>query len=343
MSGPILVSRLDSWGDVLLAGPAVRAAAGSGRPVHLLCGPRGREAADLLPGLAGVIEWPAPWMEPEPCPVMPCRHYAELAAEVSRRGITDALILGSSHQSPLPLALLLRWAGVTHIGAVSDEHGGSLLDVRIPGDLDPDLHEVERNLAVAAAMGFGRPDDVRLRVTVAASAADGRTVVVHPGASEPARTLAPPRWGQVASALARDGWRVLVTGRADEAHLTAAVAGDEPGVLDVGGRTSLRELAELIGTASAYVGGNTGATHLAAAMGTPSVVAFAPTVPLRRWHPWRVPHVVLGRQDVDCAGCRRPTCPLPRQACLDGVEVDHVVDAVASVVAFAREPLEATA
>ena len=45
----ILAVRLDSDGDVLLTGPAIRALAAAG-PVTLLCGPRGRQAAELLPG-----------------------------------------------------------------------------------------------------------------------------------------------------------------------------------------------------------------------------------------------------------------------------------------------------
>ena len=55
MSRHVLVARQDSMGDVLLAGPAVRAvAAGAGR-VTLLCGPRGREAGELLPGVDEVV------------------------------------------------------------------------------------------------------------------------------------------------------------------------------------------------------------------------------------------------------------------------------------------------
>ena len=55
MSRHVLVARQDSVGDVLLAGPAVRAvAAGAGR-VTLLCGPRGRAAAALLPGVDEVV------------------------------------------------------------------------------------------------------------------------------------------------------------------------------------------------------------------------------------------------------------------------------------------------
>ena len=359
--GGTLVVRLDNAGDVLLAGPAVRAVAGgSGAgPVRLLCGPRGRAAAELLPGVDEVLEWRAPWIDAEPPPVDRAATEA-LVAAVAGRGVERAVLLGSSHQSPLPLALLLRLAGVGHLTAVSHEYPGSLLDVRLRGD--PDVHEVERNLRVAEAAGFPRPPDDRLRVDLGAPrpardgdpAADpgrhhaphtsGRpapVVVVHPGASVPARTLAPERWRAVVKALVDDGWRVRVVGSPEEAVLTAGVAGEDAGVQNLGGATTLRELGSVIAEADVLVGGNSGPVHLAAAVGTPCVTAFAPTVPLRRWHPWRVPYVALGDQDVACAGCRARRCPLPRQACLDVVGPDDVVQAARSLLPRDLQPTRA--
>ena len=64
----VLAVRLDNDGDVLLAGPAVRALAAGASRVTLLCGPRGRRAAELLPGVDDVIVWRAPWIDPEPDP-----------------------------------------------------------------------------------------------------------------------------------------------------------------------------------------------------------------------------------------------------------------------------------
>ena len=65
----VLVARLDSVGDVLLAGPAVRAVAHGRRPdggdpndVVVLCGPQGEAAASLLPGVAEVYTWDCPWI-----------------------------------------------------------------------------------------------------------------------------------------------------------------------------------------------------------------------------------------------------------------------------------------
>ncbi len=63
MTRRVLVTRLDGAGDVLLAGPAVRAvAAASDTEVTLLCGPAGAAAGRLLPGVAQVLVWASPWV-----------------------------------------------------------------------------------------------------------------------------------------------------------------------------------------------------------------------------------------------------------------------------------------
>jgi len=122
---------------------------------------------------------------------------------------------------------------------------------------------------------------------------------------------------------------VVVTGGPGERALTRFVAGDRGN--DLGGRTTLAELATVIAGADAIVVGNTGPAHLAAAVGTPVVSLFAPTVPAVRWRPWRVPHELLG-VDVPCAGCRARICPVEGHPCLSGVTVDAVVAAVERLV-----------
>ncbi|MFJ6723250.1 glycosyltransferase family 9 protein, partial [Streptomyces sp. NPDC091259] len=69
MNGPrTLVVRLDSAGDVLLAGPAVRAVAAGSSYTAMLCGPLGEPAARLLPGVDDVLVYDAPWVGLEPAP-----------------------------------------------------------------------------------------------------------------------------------------------------------------------------------------------------------------------------------------------------------------------------------
>ena len=339
MSRHVLVARQDSVGDVLLAGPAVRAVAARAGRVTLLCGPRGREAAKLLPGVDQVVVEHAAWIDAQPERVTR-KAMDSLVDRLTGLALDQAVILTSFHQSPLPLALLLRMAGVPTIAAVSVDYPGSLLDVR--HRVDDDLHEVVRGLSLVATLGYRLPegDDGRLRVRrdVGADVPDlggGGYVVVHPGASVPARAWAPERHAALVDVLAAAGRRVVVTGGADERALTAMVAGPRrAGVLDLGGKVDLAGLVEVLGRARVVVVGNTGPAHLAAAVGTPVVSLFSPVVPAVRWRPWGVPLVLLGDQDAACAGSRARVCPLAGHPCLDGVPVAEVVAAVERLAAL---------
>ena len=341
MTRHVLVARQDSMGDVLLAGPAVRAvAAGAGR-VTLLCGPRGRGAARLLPGVDEVVVAHAGWIDAEPRPVT--REAVNgLVDRLVELEIDQALVLTSFHQSPLPLALVLRMAGVPTIAAVSVDYPGSLLDVRHRAD--EDLHEVERGLSLAATLGYRLPegDDgglrVRLRGSIDAPELERPYVVVHPGASVPARAWAPQRHAELVEALVAGGRRVVVTGDGSERTLTSMVAGGRrTGAVDLGGRVDLAGLAEVLSRAEVVVVGNTGPAHLAAAVGTPVASLFAPVVPAARWRPWGVAHVLLGDQEAACAGSRARVCPVAGHPCLDGVAVDQVVAAVERLAPLRQE------
>lgn len=342
----VLVVRLDNAGDVLLAGPAVRAVAAGADRVTLLCGPHGAAAGELLPGVDEVVTWSCPWIDPEPAPVE--RAHTDVLVETVRALAPDrALVLTSFHQSPLPTALLLRLAGVPWVGAASTDYPGSLLDLRHrPSD---GLHEVERALSLVRAAGYELPDgdDGRLAVRppptswlpCAASVPwQEDFVVLHPGASVPARAWPQHRWQELARLLSDRGRRVVVTGGPRERALTGRVAaaygsGD---VVDLGGHTSLGELAGVLSAASVVVAANTGPAHLAAAVGTPVVSLFAPTVPFERWRPWGVPLVALGRGDAPCRDTRVTTCPFPGHPCLTSVTAAEALHAAESLAPQVR-------
>lgn len=332
MSGrTVLVARLDNAGDVLLQGPLVRAVAHGADRVVLLAGPAGAAAAELLPGVDEVWTWSCPWILGDPPPV----DAADLAALTERVQVLapdEAVLSTSFHQSPLPLALLLRAAGVPRIAAISVDYPGSLLDVR--HTVDDDLPEPERALSLARAAGFALPpgDDGRLAVRrpLPPVAHEPGYVVVHPGASVPARAWPADRCAEAVEALADAGHRVLVTGGPGERELTAAVAGTRG--VDLGGATTLAGMAALLDGAAAVVVGNTGPAHLAAAVGTPVVSLFAPVVPAARWAPYGVPAVLLGDQAAPCAGTRARECPVPGHPCLTSVTAADVVAAVEKLV-----------
>ncbi|MGC5011302.1 glycosyltransferase family 9 protein [Streptosporangium sp. DT93] len=284
MSGTVLVARLDNAGEVLLAGPAIRAVAAGADEVVLLAGPYGRDAGELLPGVSRTVEWRAPWIEPGASPtsassgtfsgtfsgttsgtvvsgaaasvgaspviVPPVTgpHVLRLLRIVRDVAPDQALILTSAHESPLPLALLLRLAGAFRITAASPDQAGSLLDVRYVADEGTDPPEAERMLGLARSAGFDLPprDDGRLAVRRPLPETDHLTgpagyVVVHPGVSCSARAWSLESWSRTVQDLARSGRRVVVTGGADERVLTARIAsgagqhGLSPGPVFAGG------------------------------------------------------------------------------------------------------------
>lgn len=226
--GHLLVARLDNLGDVLLAGPAVRAIPAEVTRCSFLPGPQGADAARLLPGVDEVLSVAAPLVADPPLPVAP-DDIAALVSCIARRGIDAALIFTSFHQSPVPLALALRLAGVRDIAACCHDYPGSLLDrrVREPG---AECHEAERALYLTSACGFSLPpgDDGRLRVTMPRSRPlvplPTRSVVVHPGASQRARTASPRRWRTILRALSAAGNHCVVTGSTAEKSLVDEVS-----------------------------------------------------------------------------------------------------------------------
>jgi ADP-heptose:LPS heptosyltransferase len=109
-------------------------------------------------------------------------------------------------------------------------------------------------------------------------------VCVHPGGRS-ARRWPPACFAAVGDALAARGYRIVITGVEDERETARAVArGMLERPLDLTGRTSLGAVAALVARARLLVSNDTGISHLAAAVGTPSVVVYTTSDP-RRWAP----------------------------------------------------------
>jgi lipopolysaccharide heptosyltransferase II len=346
----ILAIRLDSLGDVLMTGPALRALAADGASVTLLTSPAGAEAARLLPGVEDVIAYDAPWMKA----TMPRRgadpDHAMISTLRGRR--FDAAVIFTVHsQSPLPAAMLCYLAAVPLRAAHCHENPYQLLTdwVRDP---EPALerHEVERQLALVAKLGFA-PADAALAVNLPAEAVqrvdallaelglDERRpwAVLHPGASAPSRRYPIDRYAAAGRGLVKEhGWQVVVAGGEDEAELAEQLVDQlRAGAFSLAGRLSLAELGALLARAPVVIGNNSGPAHLAAAVGTPVVVLYALTNPQHT--PWGVPSRVLFH-DVPCRNCGSSVCVTGHHLCLLGVpETDVAMAAIELYDAAATE------
>jgi ADP-heptose:LPS heptosyltransferase len=119
---------------------------------------------------------------------------------------------------------------------------------------------------------------------------------LHPGSSAATRRWCADGFARVADELTGLGLEVVLTGTRDEADLASAVRRSAHRPLrSAVGRTSLEGVAALIADARLLVSNDTGVSHLAAALGVPSVVVFSGSDP-RRWAPLpKGRHVAVGR------------------------------------------------
>lgn len=116
---------------------------------------------------------------------------------------------------------------------------------------------------------------------------------------------------------------VVVGGKEDQKIAADLIAHWGCGVC-AAGELGVREAAALMAHARFYVGNDTGAMHLAAAVGTPSVGIFAAQDWPGRWDPYGKNHHVL-RTAPPCAGCKLQECP-NQNTCLTAISVTEVFD-----------------
>ena len=155
-------------------------------------------------------------------------------------------------------------------------------------------------------------------------------------------------WAELAGWLEQNGMRIVLTGGNDSAEMANVKALQQlmpAGTINVAGEFGFSEVAYLLSKARAYVGPDTVVTHLAAAVGTPTVALFGPSNPVK-WGPWpkgygkeeepyrmvgtqHIGNVVLLQGEGDCVPCMEEGCDRHNASlsvCLQKLPVAQVID-----------------
>ena len=263
-------------------------------------------------------------------------------AEALRRGAFDAaVLLPNSFGS----AWTVRRAGIPERWGFAGRWRRGLLTraVSPPWRGRGPVHQVDRYLALVQGLGvepvgaeprLEAPATLRARArTLLATAGgdDGRPWVgMAPGAAYGhAKRWPPARYAGVAAKLMREGGaRVVLLGSVHDRDAGRAIestlaAGTHPGVLNLIGRTDLPALIGLLAECRTLIAGDSGAMHLAAALGVPVTAIFGPTderltAPIGE-------HAVL-THPVWCRPCFFRDCPIDHR-CMTRISEDHVLAA----------------
>lgn len=134
------------------------------------------------------------------------------------------------------------------------------------------------------------------------------------------------------------GLRVLLLGAPGEDQAHAALVADQaPGVVDLSGQAPLSVAAGILSGAKVVLGNDSALSHLAAACGTPVVVAFGPTDPALTCP--RGPWVrVVRDESLPCLVCLRGDCRTPGHPCMQRLEAGLICRALDEGLAFASTP-----
>lgn len=116
-----------------------------------------------------------------------------------------------------------------------------------------------------------------------------RYICIHPGARNPLRRWSPKKFAAVGDTMAEAGYSILITGSEEERKITRTVneymRSSAIDLVEECGSVGLGELSLLVKNSVAVIANDTGISHIAAAMNTPSVVIFTPYSNPQRWAP----------------------------------------------------------
>ncbi len=323
----ILVVKLSSLGDLMHALPAVHnLKVGLSAEVDWVTQPEYVDLARCFEDVANVI--PFPRREP----------FAK-GVEFVRRLRLRRYDLVIDFQGLLKSALICGLARARRIlGPSFRREGTGLLYHAVAGPRNKERHAVEENLDVVRFLGLDvLPAAFPLRVTKPAGLAAHPRVAVLPISRHANKNWPEERFMEVVRWLRRErGAQVFcLGGKADQAvcdEIVRAVNTDSggPPVTDLAGRTSLVDMAGLLGGMDLVIGNDSGPIHVAAALGVPVLAIFGPTDP-RRTGPYGDRHrVVVGGEG--CRPCHRRECVHVTPHCLDKLTVDRVLEAAGAML-----------
>ena len=222
----------------------------------------------------------------------------------------------------------LGWttAATFRVGSTVDREFGWVFHSHVAPVDGGDRHALDRYLDVCAFLGLGRgpvefvfPTDDVDRAKAAELVGDvGPYAVLLPATNWPTKRWPVEHFASLVGPLReRFGLASVLAGGPDAAAMAPAL----PGVVNVAGRTSLRELVAVLERASLVIANDTGPMHVAAALGRPLVTPYGPTSPIRTGPYGRLNSVVT--LDLPCSPCYARRCV--HQTCLTGLGPEPVL------------------
>jgi lipopolysaccharide heptosyltransferase II len=248
----------------------------------------------------------------------------DLVNELRAQKFDVALLLQNAFE-----AAWLTWrAGIPErIGYARDSRGFLLTKaVRVPRSGEIPLHEQYYYLELLRRAGWldALPEEAFIKLAVpeedrrraeefllaAGSNPSSLRVAIGAGASYGSAKCWPPdRFAEIANLLqSESGAEIILFGTSAEAGVSNAIAaGMRRPPIDLTGKTSIADLPALLSRCHLFIGNDSGAMHVAAAVGLPVVAVFGPTDPFGTAPV--TPRCTIVQEKPYCSPCFLRRCP----------------------------------
>ncbi len=180
------------------------------------------------------------------------------------------------------------------------------------------------------------------KLNAAGSPRGATRIAIAPGAAYgSAKCWLPERYAELADFLV--GYAdcdVIIFGAFAEKEIAGMIARSmKRRVINLAGTTSIGQLPALLKACNIFIGNDSGAMHVAAAVGLPVIGIFGPTEP-NATRPLSQ-HVTLVREPVECSPCLLRACPIDHR-CMTRISAERVFDIARAQLALApQQPSEA--
>jgi heptosyltransferase-3 len=206
-----------------------------------------------------------------------------------------------------------------------------------------ELGDARLNEAASWDLGLTTAERVRAAAAIGTDALSMPMLAVSIGTKVQAKDWGRENWRLLLARLAHalPEYALLLVGAAEESEASefAAEGWRAAGggvVANLCGKLTPRESASALSFARIFVGHDSGPMHLAAAVQVPCVAIFAARNVPRVWFPFGEQHRVIYHR-VDCMGCGLETCIVEGKKCILSITVDEVMQAVAGVLGSVEE------
>jgi heptosyltransferase-2 len=329
----ILIRGTNWIGDVVMTLPALAAIRKTwpGARISVLAKPWVSEVYRISPDVDEIIAYQ------EPGPHAGVMGKLRLAAELRNKSFDCAILL----QNAIEAAILARLAGIPLRAGYNSDGRGLLLTHSVQRTRAVrQIHQIDYYLEMVRALGCTPAersvqlhpgddyDGAAEKLFIEYGIDAGRPLIgLAPGAAYgPAKKWFPERFAAVVDRLIDDtGAQALLFGSGGDKESTAAVAQNSRHCLiDIAGKTHLKEAITLISRCALFLSNDTGMMHIAGALGIPTVAIFGSTNPLTT-SPVGEKSIVI-HKDVPCSPCLKPVCPTDFR-CMDLIGTEEVYGA----------------